>query len=54
MFRNIQTVKHIDAQSLSWRVALMDIENISNHYPFIKKPTEEIHEKQAPKYDLNK
>ena len=28
----------------------MDIQNISNHSPFIYKPTQEIHEKEVPKY----
>ena len=32
----------------------MDIQNISNHSPFIYKPTQEIHDKQVPKYDFNK
>ena len=30
----------------------MDIQNISNHFPFIYKPTQEIHDKQVPKYDF--
>ena len=32
----------------------MDIQNISNHSPFVYKLTEEIHDKQVPKYDFNK
>ena len=33
----------------------MDIQNISNHYySFIYKPTQEINDKQVPKYDFNK
>ena len=32
----------------------MDIQNISNHSPFIYKPTQEIHGKQVPKYDFIK
>ena len=32
----------------------MDIQNISNHSPFIYKPTPEIDDKQVPKYDFNK
>ena len=32
----------------------MDIQIISNHSPFIYKPTQEIHDKQVPKYDFNK
>ena len=46
MFRNIKTV--------SWWVAFMDIQNISNHSPFIYKPTQETHDKQVPKYGFNK
>ena len=38
----------------SWCVAFMDIRNISYHSPFIYKPTQEIHDKQVPKYDFNK
>ena len=29
----------------------MDIQNISDHSPFIYKPTQEIHDKQVPEYD---
>ena len=29
----------------------MDIQNISNHSPFIYKPTQKIRDKQVPKYD---
>ena len=36
MFRNIKTVKHIKPK-VSWWVASMDIQNISN------QPTQEIH-----------
>ena len=53
MFRNIKAVKLIKAQSFWW-VAFMDIQSISNHSPFIYEPTQEIHEKQVPKYDFNK
>ena len=42
-------LKHLKA---SWWMALMDIQNISNHFPLIYKPTQEIHGKQVPKYDL--
>ena len=35
-------------------VAFMDIKIISNHSPFIYKPTQEIHDKQVPKYYFNK
>ena len=31
----------------------MDMQNISNHSSFIYKPTQEIHDKQVQKYDLN-
>ena len=30
----------------------MDIQNISNHFPFIYKPTQEIHYKQVPNTTL--
>ena len=50
MFRNIKTVEHIKDQSFLW-VAFMDIQNISNHSPFIYKPTQEVYDKQVPKYD---
>ena len=53
MFRNIKTVKHIEARAF-WGVAFMDIQNISNHSSFIYKPTQEIDDKQVPKYDFNK
>ena len=42
--------KQIKAQSL----AVMDTQNISNRSSFIYKPTQEIHDKQVPKYDFNK
>ena len=45
MFRHIKTV--------SWWVAFIDIQNISNHCPFIYKPTQKNHDKQVPKYDFN-
>ena len=35
-------------------IAFMDIQNISNHFPFIYKTTQEIHGKHLPKYDFNK
>ena len=38
----------------SWRMAYVNILNISNRSPFIYKPTKEIHDKQVPKYDFNK
>ena len=38
----------------SWLVTFMDIQNIWNHSPFICKPTQEVHDKQVPKHDLNK
>ena len=47
MFRNIKTVKDIKPKA-PWWVAFMDIQNISNHSPFIYKPTQEIHDKQVP------
>ena len=53
MFRNIKTVKHIEAQSFLVG-AFMDIRNISNKSPFIYKPTQEIRDKQVPKHDFNK
>ena len=31
----------------------MDIQNISSRSPFIYKPTQEIHDKQEPKYHFN-
>ena len=31
----------------------MDAQNISNHFSFIYKPTQEIHGQQVPKYDFN-
>ena len=34
-----KTVKHIKVKA-SWWVAFMDIRNISNHSPFICKPTQ--------------
>ena len=37
-----------------WWVTFMDIQSISNHSPFVCKPTQEIHEKQAPNYDFDK
>ena len=30
----------------------MDIQNISNHSPFIFKPTQEIHDKQITEYNF--
>ena len=45
-------LNHLKAQS--FLVAFMDIQNISNHFPFIYKPAHEIHGKQVPKYDFNK
>ena len=53
MFRNTETVKHIDPEVSCW-VDIMDIQNISDHSPFIYKPTQEIHDKQVPKDDFNK
>ena len=53
MFRNIKAVKRVKAKA-SWWVAFMDIQNISNHSPFIYKPTQETDDKQVPKYDFNK
>ena len=53
MYGNIKTVKRIKAQSFLVG-DFMDIQNISNHSPFIYKPTQEIHEEQLPKYDFNK
>ena len=46
-------MKDIKAESFLV-VAFMDIQNISYHSPFIYKPTQEIHDKQVPKYDFNK
>ena len=48
MLRNIKTVKHIAAQSFLVK------QSFSNHSPFIYKPTQEIHDKQVPKYDFHK
>ena len=53
MFRNIKTLKHIWVKA-SWWVTFMDIQNISNHSPFICKPTQEIHDKQVTEYDFVK
>ena len=53
MFKNMKTVKHIKVKA-SWWVAFVSVRNISNHSPFICKPTREIHDKQVPKYDFNK
>ena len=52
MFRNIKTVKHTKPKA-SWWVAFVDIQNISNHFSFIYKPTQEIDDKQVQKYDFN-
>ena len=53
MFRNIKTVKHIEAQSF-----LVDgfygYSKYPNHSPFIYKPIKEIHDMQVPKYDFDK
>ena len=47
MFRNI--VIHIKMPKVSWWMAFMDIQNISNHSPFIiYKPAQGIHYKQEP------
>ena len=32
----------------------MDIQNISNHSPFICKPTQEIHDKDIKEYNFYK
>ena len=53
MYGNITTVKRTKPK-VSWQVTFMDIQNISNHSPFIYKPTQEIHDKQLPKYNFNK
>ena len=39
---------------LNWWVAFMDIPNMSNHSPFVYKPTQEIHGKQVQNYNLDK
>ena len=46
-FRNIKRVKHMIKVKASWWVAFMDIQNISEHSPFMCKPTQEIHDKQV-------
>ena len=38
----------------SWWAAFMDTQSISNHFPFIYKPTQEIHDKQVPNCDFDK
>ena len=47
------SLKHLKAENF-----LVDgfygYSNISNHFPLIYKPTQEIHGKQVPKYDFNK
>ena len=48
MFRSIKTVKHLKAQSF-----VVDFRSISNHSPFIYKPTQTIHDKQVPNDDFN-
>ena len=55
MFRTITTVKNKTKKlKACWWVAVMDTQNISNRSSFIYKPTQEIHDKQVPKYDFNK
>ena len=46
-------LKHLKAQSFLVG-GFYGYSNISNHFPFIYKPTKEIHGKQVPKYDCNK
>ena len=53
MSRSITTVKHLKAKA-SWWVAFVDIQSISNHSPFIYKPTQKIHDKQVLNDDFNK
>ena len=53
MFRNIKTVKRTKPKA-SWWVAFMNIRNISNHSAFIYKPTQEMYDKQVPKYNFDK
>ena len=53
MFRNIKTVNHLKARSFL-EGGFYGYSKYSNHSPFIYKPTQEIHDKQVPKYDFNK
>ena len=46
-------LKHLKAQRFLMG-GFYGYSNISNHFPFIYKPTQEIHGKQVPKYDFNK
>ena len=50
MIRNIKRVNHRKDKA-SWWVAFMGIGNISNHSPFMCKPTQEIHDKQVKEND---
>ena len=50
MFRNIKTMKDIEAQS--FLQLLGGFYGCSKISPFIYKPVQEIHDKQVPKYDV--